>query len=413
MAAPSATSDILIDNIAQLASPAGTQAPLRGDALAAVDVVSGAAVAIVDGRIAAAGPRDQVLRDHAGLPVFDAGGRAAVPGLVDCHTHAIFGGDRAVEFELRAEGAGYEQIQAAGGGIASSVRETRAAAAEGRLEAILERHLRWMADHGTTTAEVKSGYGLDRDTELAMLQAAAAPHAIETVPTFLGAHAIPPEFEGDADAYLDFVIAEVMPDAAGLAEAADVFLERGTFDRAQSERYLRAAAEHGLALRLHADQFSEGGGVPLAVDLGARSIDHLEATGPEGARQLGRSDVTAVLLPACVLMLDLPRPPARTLIDEGAIVALATDFNPGSAFCESLPLVNSLACMQLHMTPAEALVSSTVNAAWVLGRHDRLGRVAPGYDGDVVLLEADDWRHLSYHLGGDVVRQTFKRGVPL
>jgi imidazolonepropionase len=413
MAAPSETSDVLIDNISQLASPAATPAPLRGRALGEVDVVEDAAVAIVGGRIAAAGPRHEVLAQHGELEVFDAGGRAAIPGLVDCHTHAIFGGDRAVEFELRAKGAGYEEIHAAGGGIMSSVRDTRAAAAEGRLGEILDRHLRWMVSHGTTTAEVKSGYGLDGETELAMLRAAAAPHVVETVPTFLGAHAVGPEFDGDAERYLDFVIGEVLPEAARIAEAADVFLERGAFDAEQAERYLTAASQHGLDLRLHADQFTEGGGIELAIRLGARSVDHLEATGPEGARRLASSDVAAVLLPACVLMLDLPRPPARALIDGGAIVVLATDFNPGSAYCESLPLVTSLATTQLRMTPAEALGACTVNAAWVLRRHDRLGRVAPGFDGDLVLLDAEDWRHLGYHLGGDVVYAVFKRGVAL
>ena len=235
-------------------------APARGSALREVEVVTGAAIAIVDGRIAACGPRDQVLRDHGDLPVHDAGGRAAIPGLVDCHTHAAFGGDRAGEFDLRSQGAGYEQIHAAGGGIAASVRDTRAAAADGTLGRLLDRHLAWMAAAGTTTAEVKSGYGLDRDTELAMLDAAGAGHPIEVAPTFLGAHAVGPEWD-DADAYLTFVIEQVLPQAAGRAEAADVFLERGAFDRDQAERYLRAAAGHGLALRLHADQFSQAGGV--------------------------------------------------------------------------------------------------------------------------------------------------------
>lgn len=412
MAAPSARASILIDNIGMLASPAGKAAPLRGPALRDLDVTTDAAVAIVDGRIAAAGPRDEVRRAHSGLELVDAGGRAAIPGLVDCHTHACFGGDRAVEFELRSAGAGYEEIHAAGGGIANSVRATREAAAQGLLGQMLERRLAWMAAQGTTTAEVKSGYGLDRDTELAMLEAASLPHRIETVPTFLGAHAVGPEWD-DADAYLDFVIEEVLPAAAPAAEAADVFLERGAFDRGQAERYLRAAARHGLALRMHADQFSEGGGLELAVEIGARSVDHLEATGERGVATLAGGDVAAVLLPACVLMLDLPRPPARALIDSGAPVALATDFNPGSAFCDSLPLVMSLACMQLGMTPAEALAACTVNAAWVLGRSDRLGRVAPGYDGDIVLLDADDWRHASYHLGGRVVAAAYKRGVHL
>ncbi|HYW29421.1 MAG TPA: imidazolonepropionase [Gaiellales bacterium] len=399
---------LLIDHIGRLATPAGA-APARGPDLARVDVIEDAAIAIVDGKIAAAGPREQVLAGHGDLPLHDAEGRAAIPGLVDCHTHAVFGGDRAGEFDLRAQGAGYEQIHAAGGGIAASVAATRAAAADGLLPGILERHLGWMAAGGTTIAEVKSGYGLDRDAELAMLRAAAAPHAIEVSPTFLGAHAVGPEWD-DADAYLDFVIEDVLPEASALAEAADVFLERGAFDRAQAGRYLRAAAAHGLALRMHADQFSEAGGIDLAVELGARSVDHLEATGPAGVEALASSGVAAVLLPACMVTLDLPRPPARDLADRGAIVALATDFNPGSAFCQSLPVVMSLACTLLRMSPAEALVASTVNPAWVLERHDRVGRVAPGYDGDVVLLDADDWRHVAYHLGGPVVSAVFKGG---
>ncbi|MGH3114163.1 MAG: amidohydrolase family protein, partial [Gaiellaceae bacterium] len=229
------------------------------------------------------------------------------------------------------------------------------------------------------------------------------------VPTWLGAHAVPPEF-ADADEYLDEALREVLPEAAGLAEAADVFLERGAFDAAQARRYLEACAAAGLALRIHADQFTEAGGIPLAVELGARSVDHLEATGPDGVRALGRSDVAAVLLPVAALFLGRPMPPARALVDAGAVVALATDFNPGSAFCESLPVVMSLACTQLGLTPAEALAVCTVNAAHVLGRSDRLGRLAPGYSADIVLLEASDWRYLAYHLGGEDVAVVVKEG---
>jgi imidazolonepropionase len=377
-----------------------------------VEVVDDAAIAVVDGTIAAVGPRDAVLSAHGGLAVYDAGGRAAIPGLVDCHTHAAFGGDRVGEFDLRARGAGYEEIAAAGGGIAASVRATRAVAADGTLPGLLDANLDRMRRAGTTTAEVKSGYGLDHDTELAMLDAVNLDHPIETVATFLGAHATPPEWE-TGDAYLDFVIGEVLPEAAMRCEAADVFLERGAFNAAQAERYLRAAAGHGLALRMHADQFSEAGGVELAIALGARSVDHLEQTGDAGVRALAASAVAAVLLPACMVTLDLPRPPARGLIDSGAIVALATDLNPGSAYCHSLPLVVSLATMLLGMSPAEALGACTVNAAWVLGRSERLGRIAPGYDADVVLLDASDWRHLAYHLGGEDVHAVFKRGVRL
>ena len=262
---------------------------------------------------------------------------------------------------------------------------------------------------GTTTFEAKSGYGLDRDTELAQLRAVKAGGGI---PTWLGAHAVPPEFE-NADAYLDFALAEVLPEAAKIAEAADVFLERGAFDAEQARRYLTACRDAGLALRLHGDQFTEQGAIPLAVELGARSVDHLEATGRGGIAALAASEVTGVLLPASALFLGRPMPPARELVDAGAAVALATDFNPGSAFCESLPLVCSLAATQLKLSPAEALAATTVNAAHVLGRAGRKGRIAPGYDADLVLLDAPDWRYLAYHLGHDHVAAIVVGGARL
>jgi imidazolonepropionase len=252
---------------------------------------------------------------------------------------------------------------------------------------------------GTTTFEGKSGYGLDRETELASLRAIREAGGVAT---WLGAHAVPPEYE-DADSYLDFALGDVLPEAARVAVAADVFLEDGAFDAAQARRYLDACRDAGLALRLHGDQFTEQGAIPLAIELGARSVDHLEATGEAGVRALAGSDVVGVLLPASALFLGRPMPPARALVDAGAAVALATDFNPGSAFCESLPLVCSLAATQLRLAPAEALAACTVNAAHVLGLADRVGRIAPGYRADLVLLDAPDWRYLSYHLGGDVV----------
>ena len=220
----------------------------------------------------------------------------------------------------------------------------------------------------------------------------------------LGAHTAPPEFaEAGADAYVDFLLEEVLPEAAEIAEAADVFLERGAFDVEQARRYLVACRDAGLALRLHGDQFTEAGAVPLAIELGARSVDHLEATGSTGVAMLAASDVTGVLLPASALFLNRPMPPARGLVDAGAAVALATDFNPGSAFCESLPVVCSLAATQMSLSPEEALSACTVNAAHVLGRADRKGRLAPGFDADIVLVGAADWRHLAYHLAGPVV----------
>ena len=396
---------LLVRDLAQVVSPAGRAAPLRGRALGDVDRIDDAYVLCDGPTIEAVGRMRDLGPLGEDVVELHANGMCAVPGLVDCHTHPAFGGDRVEEFALRASGASYEELHAAGGGILSTVRATRALG-EGGLEAVVERHRDAMLRAGTTTFEGKSGYGLDRETEFASLHAIRAAGG---VPTFLGAHAVPPEHE-DAGAYVDFLVAEVLPEASTVAEAADVFLERSAFDAAQARRYLEAARERGLALRLHGDQFTESGAIPLALELGARSVDHLEATGPDGVAALAASDVTAVLLPASALFLGRQMPPARALVDAGAAVALATDFNPGSAFCESLPLVCSIAATQLKLSPAEALAACTVNSAHVLGRADRLGRIAPGYAADLTLLDAPDWRYLAYHLGGADVATVVKDG---
>jgi imidazolonepropionase len=396
---------LLVRDLAQVVSPAGREAPLRRAALGAVDVVEDAYILCEDGRIVGTGQMRQLPSLDGDVEELDAHGLSAIPGLVDCHTHACFAGDRVEEFALRAAGATYEELHAAGGGILSTVRATRDATQD-ELEARVRRHRDWMRRAGTTTFEAKSGYGLDRDTELRSLRAIRAAGG---VPTFLGAHAVPPEFD-DADGYLDSILDEVVPEVARLAETADVFLEQGAFDVAQARRYLTRCAELGLAARLHGDQFTEAGAIPLAIELRARSVDHLEATGDEGVRMLAASDVVGVLLPASALFLGRPMPPARALVDAGAAVALATDFNPGSAFCESLPIVCSLAATQLGLSPAEALGACTVNAAHVLRRADRIGRIAPGFAADLVLLDAPDWRHLAYHLGGPVVAATIIAG---
>jgi imidazolonepropionase len=397
---------LLVRDLAQLVSPAGRAAPLRGAALGELDVVDDGYVLCDGGRIVEVGRMRELGPLDGDVEELDGRGLCAVPGLVDCHTHAAFGGDRVDEFALRAAGASYEELHAEGGGILSTVAATRAAGEDGIARA-LERHRDWMLRAGTTTFEAKSGYGLDRPTELASLRAI---RAASGVPTWLGAHAVPPEHE-DADAYLEFLLAEVLPEAAELAEAADVFVERGAFDAAQARRYLEACAASGLALRVHGDQFTEAGAIPLALELGARSVDHLEATGQDGVRALANSDVVGVLLPASALFLDRQMPPARTLVEAGAAIALATDFNPGSAFCESLPLVCSLAATQLKLSPAQALAACTVNAAHVLGRADRVGRLAPGYGADITLLDAPDWRYLAYHLGGPVVAGVVRNGA--
>ena len=403
---------LLIHDLAAAVTPEGT-GPLRGRAFGGLRIHAPASLAVSGDRIVAIGPPEEVMRDVLPGDEFeslDGRGKVALPGLIDCHTHPAYLGDRAAEFELRSSGAAYEEIHASGGGIRSTVTATRAGSEED-LRSSVERHLGWMLDHGTTTAEAKSGYGLDRETELKSLRAiqdAAQSSPIDVYPTFLGAHTVPPEFDTAAE-YVEFVIHEVLPEAAPLVRFADVFLERGSFEVPEARRYLAACREYGLDLRLHADQFSERGAIPLAVELGARSVDHLEATGEGGAHLLAKSDVAAVLLPACGLFLDLPLPPARLLADEGAIVALATDFNPGSSFCESPPLVMNLACTRLGLSPAEALCACTANAAHVLGAED-VGRLAPGYRADVLLLDAPDWRHIAYHLGGDRFAAKIKSG---
>ena len=387
---------VLVRDLEQLVTPAGSTAPLRGAALGEVDLIERAYVLCEEGRVTAVGRMRDLTPLDAEPEEIDGRGLCALPGLVDCHTHPAFLGDRVDDFERRAAGASYEELHAAGGGILSTVRATRAGGPDELERAVRRNATDRLLAAGTTTFEGKSGYGLDKQTELASLRAIRAAGG---VPTWLGAHAVPPEF-ADADSYLEFALTEVLPQAAELAEAADVFVEAGAFSVEQARRYLTACRDAGLALRLHGDQFNELGAVALAIELGARSVDHLEATGDEGVRALGASDVAAVCLPASALFLGRPMPPARALVDAGAVVALATDFNPGSSFCESLALVCSLACTQMKLTPAEALNAVTVNAAHVLGRAGRAGRLEAGYDADIVLLDAPDWRYLAYNLGG-------------
>lgn len=386
--------DRLIDNLASLATV---------DADGGFRVVHDAAIAIRDGHIEAVGPRAEV---HAqveladGAEVVDATGLSAVPGLVDCHTHVVYGGNRVHEFDLRAQGADYERIAAEGGGIRASVRMTREATDEDLLAAATGRLARMRA-LGTTTAEVKSGYGLSAHDEARMLRtarAAGAAAGVRVRTTCLALHATPPEAASPGD-YVETAVAEILPACAGLAEQADVFLERGVFDVDQSRRYLEAARDLGLGLRLHADQFSEMGAVGLAIELGAASVDHLEATGPAGVAALAGSDVIAVGLPAAALTLRRPMPPLREILDRGGRVALATDANPGSAPCPSLPTIMHLACTQMGLSCAEALAAATRGAAAVLGLDHEVGRLIPGHRADVVLVDGPDWRALIAELG--------------
>jgi imidazolonepropionase len=412
------SADLVICRLAQLATPGGvTGEPLRGAALAEVEVHEGDMwIAAYAGEIVAVGHgyevRDQIELDDGAI-IIDAPGLVAVPGLIDCHTHACFAGDRVAEFELRCRGASYEEIHASGGGILSTVRATREIS-QPDLVARTRRHLAAMLEHGATTIEVKSGYGLDTETESMMLRAiqeAGYESAAHVVGTCLAAHAVPED--SDADTYIKLCIDEILPEVAewALAEAADVFCERGAFDAAQARRYLEAARERGLALRLHGDQFAEIGAIDLAIDLGARSVDHLEATGAEGVAKLAGSDVVGVALPTAALTLGRPLPPARALVDAGGLLALATDFNPGSSPCDSLPAVMHLACTQCHLSPAEALSAVTVNAAHVLGIGERAGRLRVGQRADIALLDVPDWRYLAYRLGSEGVKHVIVEGV--
>ena len=380
--------DLLIDNLATLASI---------DANGDFGVQHDAAIAIRNGHIEAVGPREEVLRtvqlaDDA--EVIDARGMSAVPGLVDCHTHIVYGGNRIHEFDLRAQGADYERIAAEGGGIKASVKLTREATDEALLAAATKRLARMRA-LGTTTAEVKSGYGLTAKDEARMLATARAAGDVAGVritTTCLALHSTPPE-AASPDAYVDYAIEEILPTCASLADAADVFLERGVFD-----------VEHGLRLRLHADQFSEMGAIPLAIELAAASVDHLEATTGDGIKLLAASNVIGVGLPVAALTLKRPMPPLRQLLDAGGRIALATDANPGSAPCLSLPTTMHLACTQMGLSCAEALAAATVGGAAVLGLDDEVGRLAVGYKADVVLVDDPDWRQLIAQLGAEPAR---------
>ncbi|MBI2777523.1 MAG: imidazolonepropionase [Chloroflexi bacterium] len=388
------------------------------------------AVACWEGRILAVGPRAELLRamEGGGFPLarfarVDAAGGTVTPGLVDPHTHLLFAGAREGELVMRQRGAGYLDILAAGGGILSTVAATRAASAE-QLEEHGRRWLGEMLAHGTTTIEAKSGYGLDLATELRLIDVAhrlgkAGP--IEILPTWLGAHAVPPEFRSrpdGAEAYVRHCIEEQLPGVAaqGRARFADVFCEAGVFTAEQSRRVLEAAVRYGLAPRLHADEIAPSGGAELAAEIGALSADHLAAPSKAGIEALARAadgehPVVATLLPATTwfLMHD-DFAPARTLIDRGVPVALATDFNPGTSPTTSLPLVMTVACLELKLTPSEALAAVTINAAHAVGRGDEIGSIEPGKAADLVIWRVPTHRQLPYWPAADLVRSVVKGG---
>jgi imidazolonepropionase len=406
--------DLVLLGATELATPIGSRAR-GGTELGAIRVVRDGAVAIAGDRIVAVGEAREIAARYSAARELDADGGTIVPGFVDAHTHPVFAGTREDEFEMRTRGATYAEIAERGGGILSTVRGVRAASAEELLARVL-LHLDRFLEHGTTTVEAKSGYGLDAASELKCLEVLAAAgrtHPVEVVPTFLGAHDVPAEHRANPAAYVDLVVEEMLPRVAEarLAEYCDVFVERGFFDVAASRRILERAKDLGFGLRLHADQLSSTGASELAAELGAASADHLEHATPRGIEALRRSGVIPVLCPVVPLVLRQEREaPARAMIDAGLAPAVSTDFNPGSCYLSSLPEALSWAALRYRMTAAEALTAATLNAACSLGRGARLGSIEEGKQADLVVLDVPNHKHLVYELGRNPVRAVVKAG---
>jgi imidazolonepropionase len=416
------TASLLVHGIGQLCTlhdPALDAAgPRRGEGLSRLGIFTGAALAVADGRVLAVGREAAVRAAVACSPatvMVDAGGRCIVPGYVDPHTHAVFGRWREDEYERRLRGETYLAIAAGGGGIHASVRDLRARD-PAELVALTVPRLREMVAHGTTTVEIKSGYGLTLADELKMLRvarAAAEVVGLRVVLTCLAAHEVPAEYRDRREAYVRLVADEILPAVAreGLAERLDVFCEPSVFTLAETERLVRRGAELGLAAVLHADELEPMGGAALAARLGARSADHLIRIDAAGIAALAASRTVAVLLPGTVFTLGLRSyAPARELIAAGAAVALASDFNPGSCPILSLPLIQAIACTQMKLTPAEALTACTLNAAWALGRQDEVGSLAPGKQADFLQLDGDDYRLVPYRAGHNPVAEIWRAG---
>lgn len=407
-----------IVNIGQLVTLAGPARPRKGRELSELGLLSNAVLLVEDGRILAAGTYQDIK--SKGLPhaVVDAEGRCVTPGFVDAHTHMVFAGNRAAEFEQRIAGATYQQIAAAGGGILRTVALTRAAS-EDELLAAARRHRNWMLRSGTTTAEAKSGYGLDLDTELRMLRVIARLHAeglMRIVPTLLAAHALPPEFAARRADYVQWIAQELIPAVAraGLAQDCDAFCDDHAFTVEECRTVLLAARAHGLRLRIHADQFRPHTGASLAAELRAATADHLEAIDSMDIPRLAAAGVQPVLLPGSVFALGRTQyPPARTMVEAGLPIVLATDFNPGSSPITSMPLILSLACLQMRLSPAESLTAATVNAAYALGLGAQAGSLQPGKQADLLIHEFTDYRELAYFIAAAARPRVFVGGCEI
>ncbi|HVK39141.1 MAG TPA: imidazolonepropionase [Candidatus Kapabacteria bacterium] len=413
---------LLLENIATLVTvrapeSSGARAPVMphraGSEMADIGVLHGVDVAIDGELIEWIGPHGE--RSFKGVERMDCGGRTVLPGFVDSHTHMVFAGDRSDEFARRLRGASYQEIAAAGGGILSTVRAVR----EASLEDVVRRGRALVGSafrHGSTTIEVKSGYGLDTASEIKLLEAIRAideREPAELVATFLGAHDMPPEHRDDREAYVREIIAEMIPRVASdrLAVFCDVFSDTGYFTVEESERIYSAALEHGLRIKVHADELSSFGGAEMAARVGAISADHLLQISDEGIARMRESGVVATLLPGTAFFLNLPYAPARRMIGEGMAVALATDCNPGSNMCENMQMTLALACMGMRMTVEEAITASTLNGAAALGMSDRLGSIEVGKQADMAVFDVPDYPAIVYHYGVNQVSAVVKKGA--
>jgi imidazolonepropionase len=411
--------DWLITGCSQLLTLRGP-VPRRGRALAELGIIRDGALLTHDDRIVAVGPRRRIER----LPKarraekLDLGGRVVLPGFVDSHTHLIFPASRAAEYEQRNSGATYEEIARSGGGIRSSVKGLRAASTS-TLKTRALKNLREFAAHGTTTIEAKSGYGLEWKSELKILEILYdlnQEHPLDIRATFLGAHVVPREFQRRPEAYIDLLVRRWIPTVAtaGLAEFCDVYCDRGAFTVAQARRILMAGRACGLVPRIHAEQLAHTGAARLAIELQAASADHLEKIDRNDIRALGLSNVVCTMLPGCCFHLGLKEyAPARKLIEAGAIVGIATDFNPGTSPTLSMPMILSLACTQMRMTPAEAITAATINPAYSLRLHDRVGSLEVGKYADLAAFDVADYREIPYYFGVNLCSFTMKRGAIL
>ncbi|MGH2348577.1 MAG: imidazolonepropionase [bacterium] len=412
------SADLLIEHAAELITLADpNDRPRTGAALRDLAIVADGAVAVADGQVIAVGPTAQVrdtvrLNDEA--TTIDASGRVVLPGFVDPHTHLIFAGSRADEFEARLRGATYLEIAAAGGGILRTVAATRAAD-EDTLVYLGAQRLTRMLRCGTTTVEAKSGYGLSVADELKQLRAAhrlSAAHEVDLVPTVLAAHAVPPEFAGNPDGYVDLVTSEILPAVAeeDLAEFCDAFCDIGAFTIEQGRAVLEAGAGLGMTPKLHADEFGDQGGAQLAAEVEAVSADHLLHASDTGLTAMARAGTVAVLLPGTALFLGLPYAAARRMIELGVPVALATDYNPGSSPTWSMPAVIGMACTSMKMLPAEAIAAATINAAWAIGVEEEVGSLVAGKAADILVFDVADHREIPMSAGALLPSQVIKRG---